>query len=333
LLVDCFDMQQIWERELDKEDIAKFQDKVDGAGNILIFTHKNPDPDAVGSVMALSRFLIGINKKHKIFLPQQLSENFFYLKEPVDIIQQSDLAKENFDLVIGLDCSNLDWSGAEDILAQKKQAGVYFINIDHHTNSCFADINIVDKDSASTSLILYKIFKSWVSDIDEIMATQILAGVVADTNGFTNGATSIEAYRVAGELLGLGARYNYVINKFQKNDHNSWFRLWAKVLSRLTKNDKIKLAYSVVLSEDINDGEGAVLDGATNFLSNLEGMRLAIILKENQDGEIKVSLRSIEETINVANLANYFGGGGHARAAGFSIKGRLEKEGNYWQIV
>ena len=333
MLVDCFDMQQIWERELDREEIARFRDKLEGAGKILIFTHKNPDPDALGSVMALARYLSDSNKQHKVFLPKPLSGDFFYLKEPTEIIGKAELAKENFDLVIGLDCSNLDWSGAEEILIRKKQLGTYFINIDHHPNSDFAEVNIVDANSASTTMILYKVFKALGVEIDGMMATQILAGIVADTNGFANAATSIEAYRVAGELLGLGARYNYVINKFQKNDHDSWFRLWSKLLSRLIKNDKIKLAYSVILAEDISNGEGAVLDGATNFLSNLEGMRLAMILKENQDGEIKVSLRSIEQTINVAQIANYFGGGGHDRAAGFSVRGRLEREGNYWQIV
>jgi phosphoesterase RecJ-like protein len=307
--------------------------KIEKAANILIFIHKNPDADAVGSAMAMSRFLSQKNKEHKVFLLAPLPERFFYLKEGVKTIDHTELKRESFDLIIGLDCSNLEWSGAEEILASKKAEGIFFVNIDHHANSNYADINIVDKDKAATALLLYSLFDLWEVKIDERMATQILAGVIADTNCFTNGATNPEAYMVAGKLLQLGARYNQVVAQFQKSDHNDWFRLWSKLLSRLTKNAKIKLAYSVILSEDIENGGNTVLEGAANFLSNLSGMRMVIILKENTNGEIKISMRSMDNNINVAELANIFGGGGHARAAGFSIRGRLEREGNYWQIV
>jgi phosphoesterase RecJ-like protein len=69
------------------------------------------------------------------------------------------------------------------------------------------------------------------------------------------------------------------------------------------------------------------------LLFNLAEMRLAMILKESKDGDIKVSMRSVDGQINVAEIANWFGGGGHVKSAGFSIRGRLEREGNYWQIV
>jgi len=338
-LIDCFDMQQIFDNQVnldsqwDKEALGRVKEKLSRANNILIFTHKNPDTDAIGSVMTLARYLKQIGKEPKIFLSKPLAGNFFYLKEPVKVIEEKELGKDEYELIIGLDCSNLDWSGAENIFRQKKDAGVFFINIDHHPNSNYADINIVDSKSASTSLVLYKIFKIWGVKIEASLATKILAGIVADTNSFSNGATSVEAYSVAGELLAMGAQYNYVINKIQKNEHNGWFGSWARLLSRLTKNDKIKLAYSVVLPEDEQLGEGGVLDGATNFLSNLEGMRLAMVLKENDEGEIKVSLRAIERNVDVLRIAQYFGGGGHTKAAGFSVRGRLEREGNYWQVV
>ncbi|HRY63281.1 MAG TPA: DHH family phosphoesterase [Patescibacteria group bacterium] len=319
--------------ELNKEDLNILKDRLQKAQSILIFTHQNPDTDAIGSTMALARHLSHEGKEYKIFLPKPLIERFFYLKEQAVIINEKELERETPDLIVGLDCSNLDWSGAEEIFKQKKAAGIFFINIDHHPNSSYADINIVDKGRPSTSLILYNIFKVWGTTIDDKMATQILAGVVADTNGFINGATNTEAYLAAGELMERGARYNYIMKKFEKNDHSSWFRLWSRLLSRLTRNDKIKLAYSVVLPEDVEDGEAAVLDGATNFLSNLSEMRMAMILKEDKDGEIRVSMRSIDGQINVAEIANWFGGGGHVKSAGFAIRGRLEREGNYWQIV
>jgi len=319
--------------KLNQGDLNIFKERLKKAKNILIFTHQKPDADAIGSVMALARYLTRENKEFKIFLPEFLSESFFYLREPAIFIGQKEIAKEEPDLIIGMDCSNLDWSGAEEIFNKKREAGIFFVNLDHHTNSSFANINIVDKQRSSTSLILYNIFKVWGVDIDDKMATQILAGLVADTNGFTNGATNMESYLVSGELLELGARYNYVINKIKNKEHNNWFRLWSKVLSRLVRNDKLKLAYSIVLSEDTEDGESTVLDGAANFLSNLSEMRVSMILKEDKEGEIKVSLRSVDGQIDVARIANLFGGGGHVRAAGFAIKGRLEREGNYWQIV
>ncbi|NMC51917.1 hypothetical protein GYA54_04335 [Candidatus Kuenenbacteria bacterium] len=309
-------------------------EKIEGATNILIFTHKDPDTDAIGSLMVMSRFLSKRGKNHQIFLSMPLLERFFYLKESVRIIDdKTEIKRENFDLIIGLDCSNLDWSGIEEVLVRKKAEGVFFVNIDHHPNSNFADLNIVDKGKASTTLLLYNLFVLWKVEIDERTATQILAGLIADTNCFTNTATGPEAYFAAAELLRLGARYTYVVSQFQRNDQSNWFATWSKILSRLTKNDKINLAYSVVLPEDVEGGGSGILDGATNFLSNLSGIRMAMIIKESASGEIKVSMRSLDGKINVAKLAHVFGGGGHEKAAGFSLRGRIERENRYWQIV
>ncbi|KKS41123.1 hypothetical protein A3H03_01375 [Candidatus Kuenenbacteria bacterium RIFCSPLOWO2_12_FULL_42_13] len=315
------------------DEVNRFREKLARAENVLLFTHRNPDIDAIGSTMALARYLFQSSKKHKILLTAPLPEKFFYLREWSEIIGLSDVDNDVFDLAVGLDCSTLDWSGAEDKLKEFQAKGIGLVNIDHHPNSSYGEINIIDKESPSTSLILYEIFDFWGTPVDPKMATEILAGIIGDTNGFSNAATNTEAYLAASELLRAGAKYNQIMKQFQQNDHNDWLRLWSKVLSRLIKNDKLNLVYSVMLNDDLRGEESNVLDGVTNFLNNLTGVRLVMTLKESQNGEIKVSLRSLDGQINVAKIANWFAGGGHRLAAGFSIKGSLEWEGKYWQVV
>lgn len=333
-LVDCDDMQKILERQnIRLDEVNRFREKLAKAENVLLFTHRNPDIDAIGSIMALSRYLFWLNKKHKILLTAPLLESFFYLREGSETVDLPNVYRGNFDLIIGLDCSTMDFSGAEEELKLLQADGASLVNIDHHVNGSYGEINIIDKGSPSTSLILYQIFNLWAVPMDQKMATQILAGVIGDTNGFSNAATSTEAYLAASELLRLGARYNQIMKQFRQNNNADWLRLWSKVLSRLIKNDKINLVYSVMLADELRGEDSNILDGVTNFLNNLAGVRLIMTLKENQNGEIKVSLRSLAGQINVARIAKWFAGGGHRLAAGFSIKGRLEWEGKYWQVV
>ena len=87
------------------------------------------------------------------------------------------------------------------------------------------------------------------------------------------------------------------------------------------------------MEDDIQTSGKESLDGVSNFFNNLGDVSIAMILKEKNDGKIRVSLRGIQKGINVLKFARFFQGGGHQKAAGFSIRGRLEKVGNYWQVV
>ena len=212
-----------------------------------------------------------------------------------------------------------------------RQRGAFLINIDHHPKSDYGDINIGGSWAASTSLILYNILKIWQVKIDSEMATSFLAGILFDTGSFSNSSTNTEVISVAEELIRLGAKYGKINQALYRKDKN-WLSFWALLLSRLQKNDKLKVAYSVVLNEDAGRKDGGG-ESIANFFNYLNEVRLVMILKEMTDGTIKVSLRTPDRSVDLNRLAKFFGGGGHRQAAGFIIEGRLERERDYWRII
>ena len=304
---------------------------INNAKNILLVGHKNPDGDTVGCMTALMEYLKSLDKQYVAFIDDKVPKNLEYLRYSHEIVSDRDSLDNNFDLIIGLDCGDMRYSGIEDKLMELKER-VKIINIDHH-KSDYGQINIVDEHSSSTSMILCDIFRIWGVKISQDMATSFLAGIVVDTYSFSNSATSDKSLGLSAELIEQGGRYGRVNQELHKNKTKENLRLWSKVLSRLQKNDKLNVAYSLVLAEDIEEIGKEETEGMSNFFSQMKEARMTMILKEYGSGEIKVSLRAVDDKLDVAELARRFGGGGHRKAAGFSVYGRLEQEGNGWKII
>ncbi|MFH1890838.1 MAG: DHH family phosphoesterase [Candidatus Kuenenbacteria bacterium] len=315
----------------------KIEDYIDKANNILLATHQSPDGDAIGSLCAMMDYLSLKNKKYIAFSEDDISPNFLFLRNAHRIISdKAKLARENFDLAIILDCSSLGYTNIGNYMQERKNGGdkIDLITIDHHSgNQGYGDFNLVDGRAASTTVLLSKLFEVTGIEIKKETATAMLLGILADTGGFTNKATNSEAMEITSRLIGRSGKYNYIIRQiFQDKDEQS-LKIWSKVLSRLIKNDKLNIAYSVVLADDIMQDNRASVDGISNFFNNLGDVSMSMVLKEQEGNKIKVSLRGIKEGTNVLRLARFFQGGGHVKSAGFMINGRLEKVGRYWQVV
>jgi len=313
--------------------LIEIKNLIQQANKILLVTHRNPDGDAIGSMTAMMGYLNQINKDHVAWCFDGVPDNleYLYLGCYVDS-QQSKLKQTKFDLIISVDCGSMEHSGVGDILREYKESGINLINIDHHPSD-YGTINIVDAQASSTSVILYEIFKFWGIKINKEIATSLLAGVLVDTGNFSNSGTTTMALDIAAELINSGARFGQVNKNIYKSKSNRGLKFWSRVLSRLQKNDKLKVVYSVILQEDVAGVSSNDLDGVANFFNYLDEAKISIILKEISDNQIKVSLRSTTDNISVAKIANFFGGGGHDKAAGFTIRGRLEEEKNGWRII
>lgn len=313
---------------------AMFKETVSRASNLLLVTHKNPDGDAIGSITAMINYLHSLNKGYQAFCYDALPPNLEYLTHAHEITHQLEkINRGNVDALILLDCSDLKYSGIGEYIHNLTSGGVPLINIDHHWQSDYGDINITDSAAASTSLILYDLFNRLGVRINKSMATSLLAGILVDTNSFSNSAASSQSFAAAAALLSSGAGYLLASRAlFQPTDLRE-LKVWAKVLSRLAKNDKLKVAYTFLLEDDSADDGQWPVDGVANFFNHLGGVKLSLVLREKENREIKVSLRSNHERIDVAALARLCGGGGHKKAAGFSVRGRLEWHGHSWQVV
>ena len=311
--------------------------KIKEAKSILIISHRKPDGDTLGSAACLMNYFSSINKNFSYFCADFPSKHFLYLPLVENAKQDFDLdnCKKNFDLIITLDCGDEKQTGLEKVFTQNKNMLPFVINIDHHlTNTEFGDLNLIDPSASSTTLILYNFFKNQKIEIDKNMATCLLTGIATDTSFFSNAATTLESMQAASNLLLSGARPKSILANNYKNKSLDILKLWGKALLRLKVNDEFSIATTVITLKDLElyNLNPEAIEGIANFLNNLGGVKAVAIIKEELDNKIKVSMRTTYPNVDVSKIATAFGGGGHKKAAGFTISGKIKEEDDNWII-
>lgn len=294
----------------------------------MIVPHPNPDGDAFGSASAMHQYLKNIGVKAVIFCPTPIQPKLFcFSSVPAEaiIIAPEVFTDHKVDTIIVLDSGDLRYAGIAEYV-KGHQATI--INIDHHaTNEHYGTINFVNIKAAATAELIYEFFTHNRVQITPIMATGMMAGLITDTDNFSNSATTPSSLAIAGELVRLGANYRLIHNHTQKDKTFNLLKLWGAALSRLVKNEDLDLAYTYLTHEDfiryeISENDS---DGLANFMNNLEGAKISLILKETTEGKIKGSFRTSSNEIDVSIMAKKLGGGGHKKAAGFTVDGTIEQ--------
>lgn len=291
-----------------------------GAENIGISAHIRPDGDAIGSSMALYLYLKKVFPKAniKLFL-ETPPDRFSHLKYLSEIDSEYNFTGV-FDIFFALDTANDRLGRAESFFNQAKKK----INIDHHIsnkNGC-GDVNEINPHAGSTAEVLYGLLLE--EYMDEDIALSLYTGIIHDTGVFQYSNTSPETLQIAAKLISYGFDFSKMIEEsfYQKT------YLQTQILGRALMEsirfmdgrciascvDKKMMSFYNVLSSD--------LDGITNQLRNIKGVDCAIFMYEIGLMEYKVSMRS-NECVDVSKIASFFGGGGHIRAAGCTMKGTM----------
>lgn len=312
---------------MDKKLYEQVWEEVKKAQKVLLIGHKKPDGDALGSMCAVKLWLEQIGKEVKMSCIDKPTKRYSFLPYFNQI--QTEINPSEADIVIILDCgahymTNFHEKYPELVPGMKEEKDVmkkpFIINIDHHSsNDNFGHLNIVEPESASTTFILYKIFKYLDVQITSQMATCLLTGIYNDTGSFMHSNTSKEALDASAELLRLGAKISPMIKALFKNNSVETLKLWGKVFlnSKITEDNFL---ISVVRKEDIDDDKDMDhLSGAIDYLNMVPGVDYAMLVKEDR-GHIKGSLRTRRDDIDLSEIAKKYGGGGHSKAAGFSIE-------------
>jgi phosphoesterase RecJ-like protein len=167
------------------------------------------------------------------------------------------------------------------------------------------------------------------------VATCLLVGLVTDTDGFTNPATSPTALSVAASCTAAGARIGPILRAVYQQKPVAALQLWGKAFERLRIHPTWDIATTVLVPEDFRECGDAVerSEGLSNFLQAVLPVRAILVLKDSGDGIIRGSLRTQRSDVDLGRLAEAFGGGGHKKAAGFGIPGKLVQEGEGWKVV
>lgn len=299
---------------------------------ILFVCHKNPDPDTVGSALALGKYAKILGKKTDYFCAHKIPDNFAFLKKINEFSQDKNVFSNDYDLVIFTDCAEKSRCGVENVEDYKKQL---WINIDHHIlKEKFADVEIRDPGASATTEIVYEFLAQNKIPIDSEIATALLSGILLDTRFLSNAATTGKSVKIAGELAALGADYRKILHFFHLNKNKDALRLWGAALSRLKHNEEEDMVTTAIFREDIAGNEFLLeeaISGLSGFLNAALSAKVIMVLQEVAGG-VRGSLRTNCDDVNVAEIAAKYGGGGHAKAAGFTCAGEIAEDEEEWRV-
>jgi len=307
------------------------------ARRIAIVSHIHPDGDAVASVLSLQHALEQMGKEIYPVLLEGVPDIFSFLPEgdrPVSTELPGDL-----DLCIVADLSDTARTGFEE-LVKKYSLAEKLVTIDHHIKGDLARLSTagIFKEAASTTEIIYGLVMALEVKITPDMATCLLAGIYTDTGGFQYPNTTVDTLEISAELMRRGAKLNLIARQISHTKTVASLKLLGIALQRLRLTHGNRFAVTVLTQDDIAACMASKTDvgGIISELNVLPEVRCTMLLTEMEPGKVVGSLRTGEGfKTKVSSLAKVMGGGGHPRAAGFTITGKIEiNEGNgSWQIV
>jgi phosphoesterase RecJ-like protein len=239
-----------------------------------------------------------------------------------------------YDLVVAFDCGDFSQTGFPEVGVKRRMLPIA-VNIDHHGNEPFGDLNIVDTQVSSTAEMLYTLLVKDEKEITKDVATALLSGIIQDTDNFKNPNTSIETFKITSILLNRGVNLKKIGEKLNFGRSMNSMNAWGKILSRAKKHPTLNVVTTYITRRDMDAFETTPedIEGIANFLNSMPDVRAACVLMESGDGEIKGSLRTLSDEIDVSKLAQFLGGGGHRRAAGFTLSGSIVRKGDSLTIV
>jgi bifunctional oligoribonuclease and PAP phosphatase NrnA len=288
------------------------------SGPIVIAAHVDPDGDAIGSVLGLSRALetLGKNVIPVGVVPRYLE----FLTKPGELTAKLERLPDDALLAV-LDSAEVTRVDGVPM----DQVGIAIINVDHHgSNPRFGEIALVSPDKPACALIIKELVGALGVPLNQDIATPLLTGIMTDTGFFRNSNTNAEALHIAADLLSAGVNL-LRINEALASQPRSFFKLQSEVFATIEYHLQEKMITAVV-STPMLERLGASwedVESLVSYIRNAEGTYLACLFKDYGES-VKVSLRS-KASVSAQNIAIACGGGGHVPAAGATINLPLEQ--------
>lgn len=305
-----------------------------GAKRILCITHRSPDGDALGSTLGLLHILEAAFPAATVsaHCVDVVPESFLFLPG-ASRLQAPPGPPMPGDVYVVLDCAETKMTEMHQTHGHVFDGSMPTLMLDHHPgNPLFGTVNILLPSAASTAEIVVKLADNAQWIISPEAATCLLTGVYTDTGGLLHSNTTPEVYRTVARLLRAGARQQLIVTSVFRTAKLSTLKLWGRVLEKISITDEGG-AISAVTQGDFRatGADYSELAGAIDYVNAVPGMRFSLILSE-RDGKVKGSLRTLRDDVDVSAMAGKFSGGGHRKAAGFALQGKLQPEVR-WKVV
>ena len=301
-------------------EITRILAEIEQGTSFLITSHESPDPDAVGSSLALANYLCARGKDVTVYLCDPVPENCAFL--PMADQVYSELPDRDFDVCFVLDVGEFRRAG-EAVTSSRRISRL--VNIDHHLGcETFGVHNLIDPKASATAALIYRIIKAAGDEADYPTALCIYTAILSDTGSFHYSNSDPEAFAIAGEMISKGVSPWDVNENLYESEPLQRIALLALALSDLTVSPSGEYA-SVTVTLDMYRQTGSTAEDTDRFINyprSIKGVQVALFFREVSEGLFKVGFRS-KGKVDVSAVSAHFGGGGHHNAAGCSVKGSL----------
>lgn len=316
-----------------EQHVGRILELIRDGKSFLITSQLDPDGDSVGSQLALRRVILaerGPEIADRISIVNQVAcpKRYGFLPDASSIVTPEDVKDRAFDVGFVLD-GGVDRTGTARSLFDGCARKVI---VDHHktTTSAGYDVPFIEPTMSSTAEMVYSIIEDTrtKAELGPEIAAQLYLGMIYDTGSFQYALTTPRTHRIAALLLEQGIKHSEISEKVMLESPLSAKVLLGRTLNAMRILEDGKIVWTQVsreLARETNTTDEDVRGIITQMIF-VEGVRVALLFYEKDDGKVKLSLRS-REGFDVANFARFLdpGGGGHARAAGCSLSGTLDE--------
>lgn len=296
---------------------------IEEAESIAILTHINSDGDALGSSFGLLGSLKQMGKNAVCILQAPPEDRLKFLTE--EYLPLENVGEERFDLCFSVDSADKNRLGeAVGIFENSKKT----ICIDHHkTNVGYADVNIVRGEASSAGEVIFEVLEENQIPLDNVSAMRLYAAIASDSGCFKYSNTSRKTMEIAARLLSYDFNHAEILRQLFDVEKPEVLKLKGYLMNHIESYEDGKIQV-ITSDEALLERFGVSKADASNFVDiprRVLGCEIALEVKK-RDGKIRISMRADTEGIDVSEIAAYFGGGGHKKAAGADVKAEKIEE-------
>jgi phosphoesterase RecJ-like protein len=303
--------------------IAELGDAFQRHQSFTLLSHVRPDGDAIGSQIALGFALRAAGKSVRLINEDGLPDNLAFLAGS-ESIESPPAEPFGTEVVIALDTATKPRLG--DAALHAVSDAKLWLNVDHHiSNPRYGDLNLIDSTSPATGQIVYDLIMALGLPLPAESRDAIYVAISTDTGSFQYPSTTARTYDIGADLIRRGLDVGGINSKTYDNHPYRRVELMRVLLNALVRSDDGRAA-----SWELTDSQRRELalqpedsEGLIDIIRGISGVIVAVFFEELPDGKIRVSMRSKDHAVNVCEIAQSFGGGGHALAAGIRMKGPL----------
>lgn len=301
---------------------TQMAEEIRKAPKVALFSHVSPDGDCIGSMLGIGFALEALGKEVYMYNPDPIPRNLNFLPG-VDKIK-AELPTPFPEILLFVDCADLQ---RVKLKKDDLPSDSLILNLDHHiSNQNFGTLNWVNCNASASGEIAYALIRQLKVDITQEIATNLYTAILTDTGSFKYSNTTSKTHQIAGELIDSGISLGDIHHHVFDQTPMVKLELLRRALNRLQFLGEGQLAMMTLRKIDFEESgaEESLSEGLIDHARTVEGVEVAVLLKESDSETTRVSLRS-NRWFDVNKIADRFGGGGHKRAAGCTLKSSIEE--------